>query len=166
MRNCIPQNNIVIWCYAIRLWNKMYLHSVEVMRVPLWWAAWCVTYIYLTYLPLGNFRYLIFQIISVIDDWVISCELALRWMLLDLTDDKSTMVQVMAWCRQATSHYLSQCWPRSLLPYSITRPQWVNTLKLRRNGHHFVDDVFKHILFNENVWISIRISLSVQLTIF
>ena len=23
-----------------------------------------------------------------------------------LTDDKSTLVQVMAWCRQATSHYL------------------------------------------------------------
>ena len=33
-------------------------------------------------------------------------------MSLNLTDDKSTLVQVMAWCRQATSHYLSQCWPR------------------------------------------------------
>ena len=27
--------------------------------------------------------------------------------------DKSTLVQVMAWCRQATCHYLSQCWTRS-----------------------------------------------------
>ena len=27
-------------------------------------------------------------------------EIALRWMPLDLTDDKSTLVQVMAWCRQ------------------------------------------------------------------
>ena len=35
-------------------------------------------------------------------------------MSLDLTDDKSTVVQVMAWCRQATSHYLSQYWPRSM----------------------------------------------------
>ena len=34
-------------------------------------------------------------------------------MPLDLTD-KSTLVQVMAWCRQATSHCLSQCWPRSI----------------------------------------------------
>ena len=33
------------------------------------------------------------------------------------TDDKSTLVQVMAWCRQATSHYLNQCWPRSPTPY-------------------------------------------------
>ena len=48
---------------------------------------------------------------------------ALCWMPLDLTYDKSTLVQVMAWCRQATSHYLSQCWPRSLSPYGIIRPQ-------------------------------------------
>ena len=73
-----------------------------------------------------NFRYIIFQIISVIDGWGISFELALGWMLLDLADDKSTLVQVMAWYRQATSHYLSQCWPRSLSPYGVTRPQWVN----------------------------------------
>ena len=29
----------------------------------------------------------------------------------------------MAWCRQATSHYLNQCWPRSPTPYGVTRPQ-------------------------------------------
>ena len=45
-----------------------------------------------------------------------------------LTVDKSTLVQVMAWCRQATSHYLNQCWPRSPTPYGVTRPQWVNSL--------------------------------------
>ena len=41
------------------------------------------------------------------------------------TDDKSTLVQVMAWCRQATSHYLNQCWPRSPTPYGITRPPFL-----------------------------------------
>ena len=46
----------------------------------------------------------------------------------DLTDDKSTLAQVMAWCRQASRHYLNQCWPRAPMPYGITRPQWVNTL--------------------------------------
>ena len=71
-----------------------------------------------------NFRYLTFQIISVIVGWLISNELALRSMSLDLSDDKSTLVQVMTWCRQATSHYLSQCWPRSMPPYGVTRPQW------------------------------------------
>ena len=43
-----------------------------------------------------------------------------------LTDVKSTLVHVIAWCRQATSHYLNRCWPCSLSPYGITRPQWVN----------------------------------------
>ena len=32
----------------------------------------------------------------------------------------------MAWCRQATSHYMRQCWLSSLSPYGIARPQWVN----------------------------------------
>ena len=31
----------------------------------------------------------------------------------------------MAWCRQAPNHYLSQCWPTSLSPYGVTRPEWV-----------------------------------------
>ena len=73
-----------------------------------------------------NFGYVIFKWILVIDGWGICCEIALIWMLLDFTDDQSTLVQVMAWCRQTTSHYLSQCWPRSLSPYGVTRPQWVN----------------------------------------
>ena len=30
------------------------------------------------------------------------------------------MVTVMAWCCQATSHYLSKCWTRFMLPYGIT----------------------------------------------
>ena len=40
-------------------------------------------------------------------------------MPLDFTEDKSTLVQVMAWC---------QCWPRSLSPYGVTRPQWFDSL--------------------------------------
>ena len=72
-----------------------------------------------------RFRYLMFQIISVINGWDISCELPLKWMSIDLTGDKSTLVPIMAWCRQAPSHYLSQYWLRSLSSYVVTRPQWV-----------------------------------------
>ena len=57
-----------------------------------------------------------------------SCEIALIWLSLDFTDDQSTLVQVMAWCRQATSHYLSQCWPSFLSPYGVIRPQWVKSV--------------------------------------
>ena len=82
------------------------------------------------------------HIISVlIDGWVISCELALKWKSLDLTDDKSTLVQVMAWCHQATSHYLSQCWPRSLSPYGVTRPQWVKTITY--GNIHLAQNLFR-----------------------
>ena len=63
--------------------------------------------------------------ISVIIYQVLWC--TPRCMLHYLTDEESTLVQVMAWCHQAPSHYLIRCWPSSMSPYGITRPQWVNT---------------------------------------
>ena len=78
-----------------------------------------------------NFRHVIFKQILVIDGWGISCEIALIWMSLDFTDDQLTLVQVLAWCHQATSHYLNQCWPRfqchlaSLGPNELI-PAWIN----------------------------------------
>ena len=35
----------------------------------------------------------------------------------------------------------------------------INTLRPRQNGHNFADDTFKHIFLNQNVRISIKISL-------
>ena len=92
----------------------------------------------------GNFRWVNFKLIVVIDGWCISCEIAIRWMPLDITDDKSTLVQVMAWCHQAPSHYLSQCWPRFLLPYGVTRPQWVNPLGAQLVWWNL--NIFLHVL--------------------
>ena len=40
----------------------------------------------------------------------------------------------MAWRRQETSHYLGQCWPRSLPPYGVTRPEWVKTARRNRKA--------------------------------
>ena len=34
----------------------------------------------------------------------------------------------------------------------------INTLKPSQNGRHFPDDIFKSIILNEIVWISIKIS--------
>ena len=42
---------------------------------------------------------------------------------------KSMSVQVMAWCHQVASHYLSQRWPISMLSYGATNPQWVTSLQ-------------------------------------
>ena len=73
-----------------------------------------------------DFKNLIFNLVLLIVIFRCSHDNALRWMPQDLTDDKSTLVQVMVWCCQATSHYLSQCWVSSLSPYGVAKPQWVN----------------------------------------
>ena len=46
---------------------------------------------------------------------------------------KSILIQVMAWCRQATSHYLKKCWSRSSAPYVVTGPPWFNIIILRKH---------------------------------
>ena len=51
------------------------------------WRSWC------------DFENVIFNLALLIFK---SYDNVLRWMPQDLTDDKSTLVQVMAWCRQAT----------------------------------------------------------------
>ena len=71
-----------------------------------------------------GFENVIFNLALLIDIFKSSYDNVLRWMPQNLTDDKSTLVQVKAWCHQATRHYLSQCWPRSLSAYGFTRPQW------------------------------------------
>ena len=106
-----------------------------------------------------NFRQAISKKIFVIDGRGISCEIALRWMSLDFTDDQSTLVQVMAWCCQATIHYLNQYWLNSLSACGVTRPQWVNSSHHGQNGCHFADNIFKCTFMNEKFYILIRISL-------
>ena len=66
---------------------------------------------------------LIFKLILVIYGKGISFEIALRWLSLDLTDEKSILVQVMAG------------WPRFVSPYDVTRPQWVKVISpWQKNG--------------------------------
>ena len=77
--------------------------------------------------PRCHFKTAIFNLVLLIGIFTSSKDNAMRWMPKALTNDKSTLVQVMAWCRQATSHCLSQSWPMSMSPYGVTRPQWVNS---------------------------------------
>ena len=72
------------------------------------------------------FRWIIFKLILWIDGWVVAWDIALRWISLDLTNNKSTLVHVMAWCHQTSSHYLSQCWHSSVSPDNVNRTQSVN----------------------------------------
>ena len=51
----------------------------------------------------------------MVDCWVI------RWMSHDLSLDKPTLVQIMACCRQATSNYPNQCWPKCMISHGVLR---------------------------------------------
>ena len=55
-------------------------------------------------------------------------------------------------CSHLGVFHAVRCWVSS-------RPL-LNTLRPRQNGRHFPDDIFKWIFLNENVWISINISLN------
>ena len=55
-----------------------------------------------------------------------TCGIALMWLPQNTFGDESTLFQVMAYWCQATSHYPSQCWPKSKTPYGICRLQWVD----------------------------------------
>ena len=94
-----------------------------------WWQIVATPYTGLAYLwqlsinsvPPGWFgcsykKKTISNLVVLIDIFRSCYDNASRWMPRDLTNVKPTLIQVMTWCRQATSHYLSYCWPRSKSP--------------------------------------------------
>ena len=75
----------------------------------------------LTYWPLGDLNVNVsLNLASVIGIFKSSYDNVLRWMPQDLTDDKSTLIQVMAWCRQAITHYLNH-WVLTKISNAILR---------------------------------------------
>ena len=66
-----------------------------------------------------------------------------KWLLLDLIDDKSIYVHVVACYPQATSHLQSWYWPRSMSPRVVTRPQWLGRIQHARNRKYiFIEHTF------------------------
>ena len=110
--------------------------------------------VYLTRQSLGHLN--VYFPNHVMNWFLTSCEICLRWVAQNATDDKSILVQVMACWPQATSHYLSRCWPRSMSPYGITKPQWVIRLTTQQNGHHIAGNIF---IFDEKCSTFIQFSL-------
>ena len=45
------------------------------------------------------------------------------------------------------------CWPRSLSPYGVTRPEWVNSSPPGQSGSHFAYNIFRCIFVNEKFYI-------------
>ena len=73
----------------------------------------------------GNYESLVSEHMLQLKFMNISWVIALRWQPQSIFDETSTLVLVMAWCRQCTSHYLCSYWPRSRVPYGITGPRGV-----------------------------------------
>ena len=67
------------------------------------------------------------------------CLLYFSWSCteVDVNDSKSELVQVMAWCHQATNHYRSQCW-WDLCPHmaSLGHNELIDPTR-----HHFVTEL-------------------------
>ena len=73
----------------------------------------------------------------------------------DLTDGKLTLIQVIAWCNEATRLYLGQCWQRSMLQNGINLDwQWVNSLAPGRCQIDFENIISKVIIpcTRNNTW--------------
>ena len=72
-------------------------------------------------------------------------------MLQNILNGKSTWVQVMVWCHQTTSQYLSQCWPSSMVPLGHTGLMHQQWSSISGTNHQ---DVLRHFMFNcyEDTW--------------
>ena len=81
----------------------------------------------------NNFTSVFLKLILLLDIIITSCEIGLAWGPHNpIENSTSTLVKVMAWCRHATSHYMSQCWSSSMSPYGhwCHWPQWVDIIHL------------------------------------
>ena len=100
-----------------------------------------------------------FKCVLVIISMDISSAIAFRWMAQDLTDDKSALIQVLAWCCQARSHYMNQCWLRSMMLYDDTRSQWVTPIEIWTKRQLFFLNKKNFLNFIPNSHFFLRIQL-------
>ena len=114
----LPPARIVVWIREMFLT----LQGNMTMKQLMWRPSRFNNFTHCDY----DFRSTVFKVIMHNSSLSTHCEIVPRWMPQNLTKGKSTLDHVMAWCHQARSRYLSQCWPRSVLPYDVTRSQWVN----------------------------------------
>ena len=68
----------------------------------------------------------------------------------------SSPVKWLVFCELRLWSVFDPCFNPVSVEYDVVD---LNTLRPRQNGCLFADDVYKYILLNENVWISIKISV-------
>ena len=72
------------------------------------------------------------------------------------------LLNIISLTQWSMSHWWHTCWGNctGTLSFYLSHFNSFNTLGPRQNRRHFADDIFKCIFLNENVWISIKISLN------
>ena len=127
-------------CPKIRPFEHMYEYrmqqlTIEIVHPHSAWVGKPGTINSLSFGRCGsNFNSTILKLIIQNISLSIHCKIAFGLMPQNLTNEKSTVLQVMASCHQATNHYLSQYGPISVSPSGDTRPQQVNNGDTRINS--------------------------------
>ena len=90
------------------------------------------------------------QLFSKIDIWYLTCNISQKF------------------CQYNVSVHIFPCtkhgdyaWYDFVGVHYCIVVEHLNTLRPRKNGRHFADDMFKCIFLNENIWIPIEISLKI-----
>ena len=110
-----------------------------------------------------------FKCILLNENEYILIQFSLKFVPKGLINDKSALVEIMAWCWQATRHYLNRCRARCVMPFGFTKPLML-TLKGSRNssaedythallfGSHFTKQEYSFLEIVVIIWICICIS--------
>ena len=137
-------------CELVRAWTK----TLAILKWNVWYKSALRCCYVINSLHPGrfelNFRWVIFKLILVIGGWGMTCEIAVRWLPLDLTDDKSTLVHVMSWCRQARCGVVHTNCQRKLKIASLQHPyrSWISPLNSLGNNDHTWTTIWQDMYLN------------------
>ena len=104
---------------------------------------------------LHNVINVVFKHIAFINALVFAVALPFGWIPQDLTDQKSMLVQVLAWCLEVRSHYMCECWLNSMSIYDITRPKWFELNAFELNA-----------IIRIKIWNNCKVRVARNLTFF
>ena len=96
--------------------------------------------------------------VSNIGHWSVACSLTISVPVYGrpagILGYQRNILEQLGWSKKSNLTQTPLCHTRGPCPV------WhIDTLRLRQNGGHFADDIFKYISLNENFWILNEISL-------
>ena len=120
------ENISILWRHngTVFIYNDVQPMQHENTRHSMWQWTFFMKFGISTHWPLWDAA-VIFEHTLQIDIMCNFWEIALIWPTKFIDEKKPILVQVMAWCRQATYNYLNQCWLRPMSPYGVTGPQCI-----------------------------------------